>query len=183
MTKILDVSYFSQLSKGAEYYTNDCLAAVFRMVWGYTRIQAGKQDLESVTVNDFSRDIYQSTMSLGGILDVYKLKSPRRIPYQPISKVLFITRIQQEIDNGWPVITLGLYNHIRPTQKPIGHFVAVVGYDEDKIIYHDPYYPIDCEDGLSCGAFRSVNQLDFNKFLNPGPNPYFSNMYQGLVHK
>ena len=183
---ILDVPYYSQLTKGAEYYINDCLAACFRMVWGYYRVKNELSNPDDVTVNMFSRDIYNSTHDLGSILDVYKLKSPRTIPYKPVSKELesiTIPNIEKQLDNEWPVICLILYDKIRDI-KPIGHFVVAVGYDADSIFIHDPYY--ECTDkitDIACGSFRKVAKSDFDKALNPGVNKYFSNPYQGLVHR
>jgi len=184
MPKLLKVPYYSQLGKGAEYYINDCLAACFRMVWGYYRLSLGLDNPADVTVNDFSKDIYNSTHSLGSVLDVYKLKSPRTIPYVPVSKDngITVSKITRSIDNDWPVIALILYNKIRDI-KPIGHFVVVTGYDDDNLFIHDPYYVYDCNDNLNCGENRKVGQLEFNTALNPGENKYFSNPYQGLVHR
>jgi uncharacterized protein YvpB len=185
MTKILEVPYYSQLGKGAEYYVNDCLAACMRMVWGYYRLKLGKDNPETVTVNEFSRLILDSTYDLGSILDVYKLPYPRAIPYKPVSKDsgTTIDRIQESIKQDWPVICLGVRGYIpnRPLpQSTGGHFVVVVGYDHDSIYIHDPYSMDDT------GKNFKVNQLDFIKFLTNGrwqDRTYFSNVYQGLIHQ
>ena len=182
--KTLEIPYYSQLDKGAEYYINDCLAACMRMVWGYYRLSLGKENPVNVTVNEFSKIIYESTADLGSILDVYKLPYPRAIPYVPVSKENGITidRIKSEIENNHPVIALILYDKIRQI-KSIGHFVVVVGYDENNLIIHDPYYKCSGNTSreLTCGAYRKVIQIDFDKAVNPGVNKYFSNSYQGLV--
>lgn len=178
-TKLLEVPYYSQLDKGAEYYSNDCLAACLRMVWGYTQIKNGGEDSDIITVNDFSRYIYKRSGDLGGILDVYKLPASKTIAYIPVSKKpkgITPERIKQSIDKEWPVIALVLYSHIRQI-KPIGHFITIVGYDDTCFIYHDPYYP--CLGGKD--KYVPYNILD--KALAPESNPYFSNPYQGLIHK
>lgn len=206
MTKILEVPYYSQLGKGAEYYVNDCLAACFRMVWGYYRLKLGKSNPDDVTVNEFSRIILDSTYDLGSILDVYKLPYPRAIPYKPVSKERGITidRIKESIKQDWPVIALGVRGYIpnRPLpQSTGGHFVVVTGYDHDSIYIHDPYSEFevetltDLENGseykavTNIGSYLKVNQLDFINFVTNGKwtdskgrtKTYFSNIYQGLI--
>lgn len=183
MTKILDVPYYSQLGNNADYYVNDCLAACFRMVWGYYRLKLGKNNPDNVTVNEFSKIILDSTYDMGSILDVYKLPYPRAIPYKPVSKEWGVTipRIQESIKQGWPVIALGVRGYIpnRPLpQSTGGHFVVVTGYDHDSIYIHEPYSSDDTSKNFK------VNQLDFERFLTNGKwqdKVYFSNSYQGLI--
>ena len=177
-TKILNVPYFSQLDQGAEYYTNDCLAACFRMVWGYTQIQKYGKDNLSVTVNNFGNAIYKSRKSLGGITDIYKLPVNKALPYKPVSKSSGITldRIKSSIDLEWPVIALVLYSHIRQI-SPIGHFITIVGYDDTCFVYHDPYYT------GNDGKNRYTPADNLNNALNPEQNKYFSNPYQGLIYR
>lgn len=177
-TKLLEVPYYSQLDKGAEYYTNDCLAACLRMVWGYTQIKNGGEDSDIITVNDFSKYIYKRSGDLGGILDIYKLPASKTIAYKPVSKsVSGITpkRIRKSIDLEWPVIALVLYSHIRQI-KPIGHFIVISGYDDTCFVYQDPYYV--CFGGKD----KYVPELNLTNALAPKTNEYFSNPYQGLIH-
>lgn len=208
MTKILEVPYYSQLGKGAEYYYNDCLAASFRMVWAHYRLKLGRDNPPNVTVNEFSRIILDSTYDLGSVLDVYKLPYPRAIPYKPVSKERGITidRIQESIKQDWPVIALGVRGYIpnRPLPESTGgHFVVVTGYDHDSIYIHDPYSEFeiehikDLETGseyqtvTNIGQNLKVNQLDFIRFITNGKwknekgieKVYFSNIYQGLIHQ
>lgn len=200
MSKILDVPYYSQLGSGAEYYMNDCLAACFRMVWGYYRLSLGKLNPDTVTVYEFSRLILDSTYDLGGILDVYKLPYPRAIPYKPVSKGNGITidRIKKSIDNDWPVIALGTRGYIPNRPLPAstgGHFVVVTGYDECSMFIHDPYDHEEIKTHKHAGIYTDVYNNsgynlrvdinEFDDFITHGSwqgKKYFANIYQGLIH-
>lgn len=184
MIKLLEVPYYSQLGDDADYYVNDCLAAAFRMIWGWYRLHIGKDNPDNVTVNDFARDIYQSSADLGSVLDVYQLPFPRAIPYMPVSKSNGITihRIEQELQNNHPVIALIEYSKIRAV-KPMGHFVVITGYDHKYFTINDPYYvwedkgPIDVNEGWGLEIHKDL----FDTALNPDETKAFSNPYQGLV--
>lgn len=171
---VLMVPYYEQQGEGADRYDNDCLAACFRMCWGFWRLKNDWTDDLHVTVNDISRIIYkEGKKTLGFISDIKKLRNTRfYIPMRPVSKLpdgLTLENIRQDILAGYPVIALVRYLHL--TQNPeldFGHYIVIFGVDGDEFYIHDPL-----------GNIFAGDEDHLHLALTDG-GKWFGNSYQGL---
>jgi uncharacterized protein YvpB len=72
-----------------------------------------------------------------------------------------LENICADVDNGRPVIvivnykSLPLYNRSDPAYNA-GHYILIVGYEDDCVLYHDPYWK-----EATRGAYRSLTRADF----------------------
>lgn len=92
---------------------------------------------------------------------------------------LNLDTLKERIDEGKPVMVLVDYKVIVTnklngiaTGGVFGHFALVVGYDDESIIMHDPYWKTDA------GAYRHWPTAAFNKAWAGGPGSWGNN-YNG----
>ncbi len=73
-----------------------------------------------------------------------------------------LNQIKQDLREGRPIITLVQYQYLpekfSSTYKE-AHWVLLVGYEGDQLIYHDPYYPPERQGE---GAYKRIRQPDFD---------------------
>lgn len=130
------VPWLSQLGPDAAYSNSDCGPACVAM-WLRSRNQ-------SVTVDQISKST--------GLPTGYRYTTPGNLITAghafglELARVLGLTvdRLKQEIDAGRPVLCLVHYASLfkRYDQNfKAGHWVLVIGYTDQSIIYHDPYWP------------------------------------------
>jgi hypothetical protein len=157
------------------------------MLYEYQRQQQGLP-LSEATVDEFSRRILGGPKDFSTIYDLYNLGYEYGLPLALTNgknKVLTPDMIRQQIDAGRPVIALILYAYLTKRQRTVfggGHFVVVVGYDDDGYILNDPGWKW-IEIGPPPGMRWHVPAEEFERALNPGPNKYFSIPYQGLFYR
>ena len=150
----LEVPWLSQLGTDAAYSNSDCGPACVAMWLRYLSIQK--------TVDDVSRatGLHAGyTYTLPGQLitaaSAFGLKLQRLIN-------LSIDDLAERIDAGQPAIALVHYASlsVRYDQKfRAGHWVLACGYDDQGVLYHDPYWPD------TTGRFVKSARSDFAKAM------------------
>ena len=152
--------WVSQLGPGAEYAPGDCGPAIVAMWLRFLGHQ--------VTVDEVSR---QSGLDQGFryTMPAHLIKAARHWGLALYwRKGLTVADLVNELDAGRPCIVLVNYPSL-PTRYSStyrdGHWLLVVGYDEEGLIYHDPYFPSDPysrnEDEM--GAFLKISLADFTR--------------------
>jgi hypothetical protein len=137
--KILDVPWLSQLGRGAEYAVGDCGPACVAMLLRW-RGTAG------VAVDDVAR----ATGRPAGFVSAHVLDligAARRWGLGLWwAKGLALADLRREIEAGYPAIALVHYPSL-PARVRYDksyqecHFVVVMGWTDDAVLYHDPYWP------------------------------------------
>lgn len=145
------VAWMSQLGPDAAYSNSDCGPACLAM-WLRSRAKA-------VTVDQVSQATglprgYRYTLpgNLITAAHAFGLELAR-------NTALTVDRLQKEIDAGRPVLCLVHYASLfkRYDQNfKAGHWVLVIGYTEQSIIYHDPYWP----DAAGAGVAIPIAQFE-----------------------
>ncbi len=140
---ILDVPWLSQLGPDAAFAPGDCGPACLAMWLRW--LGASYLGNKNITVDQVSNSIglspgYRYTMP------AHLIWGARYFGYDLYWKRnLSLDHITAEIDAGQPVIVLVHYGalpeHTRiDPEYTAGHWLLVVGYDDENITYHDPYH-------------------------------------------
>lgn len=150
----LNVPWLSQLGPNASYAPGDCGAACLAMLISF----AGRR----VTVDEVSK---ASGKSAGYTLMSFQelINAAARFDISLAHEASGLADICADIDAGRPVIALVNYKSLPHYNRysaayNAGHYLLVVGYDADCILYHDPFWPLD-----SRGAFRALTREDFSR--------------------
>lgn len=170
MGTTLIVPYKSQVSKTAGYSANDCGPACIAMM-----LAATGRDL---TVDSLYK--HPSIAGQRGGLLISSLQILSKAYGVPLKySTLGLDTLRQKIDEGKPTMVLVDYRAIVnnrlngiTTSGLFGHFALVVGYDDDSIIMHDPYWKTDD------GAYRRWPTAVFNKAWAGGAGSWGNN-YNG----
>jgi hypothetical protein len=166
----LQVPYKSQKSKTAGYSANDCGPACIAMMLACT----GKD----MTVDGLYK--HPSIAGQKGGIAIGSLQTVSKAYGVPLKyAILKLDDLKEKIDSGHPTMVLIDYkpiadNHLNgvPTSGLFGHFALVVGYDDDSIIVHDPYWATDD------GAYRHWPTAVFSKAWTGGVGSWGNN-YNG----
>jgi LysM repeat protein len=167
---ILQVPYRSQKSKTAGYSANDCGPACIVMMLACT----GKD----MTVDELYK--HPSIAGQKGGIAIGSLQTVSKAYGVPLRyAVLKLDDLKTKIDEGRPTMVLVDYKpivdkHLNgvPTNGLFGHFALVVGYDDESIIVHDPYWATDD------GAYRHWPTAVFSKAWTGGIGSWGNN-YNG----
>jgi uncharacterized protein YvpB len=151
----LDVPWVSQLGPGTNYAPGDCGMAALAMWLRYLG--------HDVTVDDVSR---ATGLSMGFRLSSFQhLQKAARAWGLELAWAArqSLDALRAELATGSPVIALVHYLSLpKPVryaaQYPYSHWVTVVGYSAGFVVYHDPYFPPEQDDG---GAFIEIPNEDF----------------------
>ncbi|MBN1430947.1 MAG: C39 family peptidase [Anaerolineae bacterium] len=155
MGTTLQVPYKSQSSTTAGYSANDCGPACVAMMLAAT----GRDVTIDSLYNHPSIAGQKGGIAIGSLMTLSKAYG---IPLQFAR--LSLDTLKEKIDSGCPVMVLADYKPIVDnklngvaTNGLFGHFPLVVGYDNDAIIVHDPYWKTDA------GAYRRWPTAVFHK--------------------
>lgn len=146
----LDIPWLSQLGDGANYAPGDCGPAVLAMWLNFLGHTASVDDVSRAT--NKAQGFHFTTV---GDLNAAAVNWGLLLTW---SKNRQAADLYRQLDAGRPVIALVYYPAlpVRYDPKyPWCHWVLVVGYGDDNIIYHDPYY----KDGQ--GAFVEISEQAF----------------------
>jgi ABC-type bacteriocin/lantibiotic exporter with double-glycine peptidase domain len=137
-----------------DYTKSDCGAACVAMLINTFRGGQG------VTVDEVSKATgLQAGYKFASFQELMNAAARFNVALEHVSPTL--ENIFADIDNGRPVIvivnykSLPLYNRSDPAYNA-GHYIVVVGYEDDCILYHDPYWK-----EATRGAYRSMTREDF----------------------
>lgn len=130
-----------------DYTNNDCGAAVVAMLVGCS--------VDAVSVAT-GRSRGYASLSFDDLI-----KAAAKFGVLLHHASLAVAEICSEIDRNHPVIALVNYQSIPAANRYDaryngGHYLLVVGYDEQHITYHDPYWP-DAERG----AYKQMTRDEF----------------------
>lgn len=179
---LIDVPYYSQEDKEAQWAGNDCGIACVYMLVAFHR-----QEPPDFTIDWLAKKVlprpsafaYTSHLVRAGALaGVEMMSSDFRDPALQLNP----SNIKNEIDKGRPVIQLIGYGHLtqRLNQKfKGGHYVVVVGYNEFGYFINDPdwYGPRRLE-----GKSWFVPRIEFEQAILAQPG-WFSIPYQGVFYR
>jgi uncharacterized protein YvpB len=151
--KRIDVPWLSQLSTTAGYARGDCGTACVAMLLNWKG--------RVVTVDEVSKATKQPagfTLVSFSNLILAAIHFGLTLIYQ---RDMTLAQICADIDSGKPVICLVNYQSLPVLSRfdaryNAGHYVLVIGYDADHIIYHDPYAPTDMG-----GAHKTIARGEF----------------------
>lgn len=153
--KRLEVEWLSQLGPTAAYAPGDCGAACLAMLINY-------RGAAHPTVDEVSRITRKPQgYTLLSFSDLITAAAYYKVMLEHSSETL--DRMCVDIDDGKPTIALVNYRSL-PAQTRYdpkynsGHYLLIVGYDADCLIYHDPYWPV--TDAAS-GAFKRLTRDEF----------------------
>lgn len=157
---VLPVPYFSQTGPHADHAPGDCGPACICSVVHYlTEYEPSVNQV--ARAGGIPKDAEWSSMQ-------QLAKAARRYGvdvwfHRPIQK----KRIVKEIKAGYPVVCLVKYDLLATDDDPnqadfnFAHFVLVVGFGHETVIYHDPYRI----EGDEFGEFRETRWSVFLKAL------------------
>jgi ABC-type bacteriocin/lantibiotic exporter with double-glycine peptidase domain len=139
-----------------DYTKNDCGAAVVAMVVNCYRGGNG------VTVDEVSKATGKAPgYTAASFQELINAAARFNVTLEHVAYTL--EQICADLDTGKPVIvivnykSLPLYNRYDAAYNA-GHYVVVVGYEDDCILYHDPYWK-----AADRGAYRSLTHPDFER--------------------
>ncbi len=151
----LDVPWLSQLGGQAAYALGDCGSADVAMLLNFLG--------HAVTVDEVS--------AATGKLRGFKLLSwddlIRAAAHWSVTLThhlnTSLAHLIADLTANKPVIALVDYKSLPPMNRfdakyTLGHFLLLVGYDEQSILYHDPYW-VD----RTGGAFRTLTRAEFER--------------------
>jgi uncharacterized protein YvpB len=152
IVKRLVIPWLSQLSQTAAYGRGDCGAAGVAMLLQWK----GK----TITVDDVSK-------ATGKVPGYTLLGFPELIlaaityGLNLVHQNMSLEQVCAEIDDGQPVLCLVNYRSLPATMRfdgayNSGHYILVVGYDENRIVYHDPYWRDE-----TGGAYKAISRAEF----------------------
>lgn len=152
IVKRLEVPWLSQLGDKANLARGDCGTACVAMLANFKG--------QACTVDDVSRAIghpFQS-LSFDELVSVARTFGVQLV-YQ---HGWLVSTMLAEVEAGRPMIALVNYQSLPALARfqatyNAGHYIVMVGYDDQHIIYHDPNWPT-----AEGGAFRMVTQAEFN---------------------
>jgi hypothetical protein len=139
-TKILSVPYVSQIDSNSDNRNNDCGIAAALMLCKFQLQQKAYGDIPLLTVDNLiqytplaSKDAPISLSAIGSLLHLLGVSHIYTNQLTP-------AELRRQIDIGKPVFVLLNYKHIHPTQSTdMGHFLVVIGYNDNGFWLHDPY--------------------------------------------
>lgn len=135
-TKIIDVTYYSQLVSGALKFRQDCGVACIKMLCEFYKIETPIIDRMSELTSLMIKDNGLTLEQLDSLAKYYGLNT--LVFDAELKEIKFL------IDNNKPSIVLIDYEYIpnRWDKNYMGqHFVVITGYDDNYIYYNDPDYP------------------------------------------
>ena len=153
--KRLQVPWVSQLGPGASFAPGDCGPAC---VTSWLHFSGH----DTLTVDDISKQTgqpsgfrYTGAAQLMKIMRSYDLNTHW-------TRYLTLSDLYSEINDGHPCIVLVQYNKLPSRVRydhsyKSGHWILIVGYTEDGIVYHDPYFP-----STAGGAFVEIDDDEFD---------------------
>ena len=170
MGTILSIPYRSQETKTAGYSFNDCGPACCNMM-----LAATGQDL---TIDSMYK--HPSIAGVKGGLSISALQTlTKAYGLRTLYATLDLAGLKAKIDEGKPTTVLLDYAPIVaaklngiPTKGIFGHFVLVVGYEDENMVIHDPYWKTEE------GQYRRWPTAIFSKAWAGGPGSWGNN-YNG----
>ena len=178
---LIDVPYYSQVGKDADWGRNDCGPACIRMLVGWDAARKGQPDPAAITVDSLYRQLNVGTDGYTGWTQLTGLAAGQGLTLQ-FSSQATVPNLRREIDAGRPAMVLVLYSYIKNRQSSYtgGHYLVVVGYTTDTMIVHDPlWYAARAKEGRN----RRIPLAEFESAQKATPNPYFRYPFQGLLVK
>ena len=160
--KVLQLPYVSQRSSTAAYSVNDCgIAAIASIIHAFGKYptvdEIYKHSGISTTKSLFTTDLVRAANTYGVELVRMSPANNEILEYLINTKRPLVVLIDYR-----PVMNANLHKYgIKG-----GHFVTVVGYSDDEIIVHDPYW--DAQEG----AFRRWPRYIFERAWNVPNSQY-----------
>ena len=155
-SKRLLVPWLGQLGDTAAYARGDCGAACVAMVVNCYRGGNG------VTVDEVSLATGKPQgYTLASFQELINAAARFNVALEHVAYTL--EQIRADVEAGKPVIcivnykSLPTYNRYDPAYNA-GHYIVVVGYEDDCVLYHDPYWLT-----ADRGAYRSLTHPDFER--------------------
>jgi ABC-type bacteriocin/lantibiotic exporter with double-glycine peptidase domain len=165
------VPYRSQLD-GNPYAESDCGPASMAMALGYHGRNVPTRDLRAL-VNDLqgTHGMYDAGSTIESLAAIAQRHGLRALDLQNGSKLRrwTIDDVRRHLEAGNPIVPQVWYRGLpgRESRSYQGdHYVVLVGYDGDEVLYHDP---ID-KDGP--GAFRRMTPAQLDKAWRNSDFPY-----------
>lgn len=154
-TPRLNVPWLSQLGPAAAYARGDCGTACVAMLAHYKGRPCTVDDVSKAT----GRTPGFTLLSFNELISA-ALKFEVRLVY---ASVLAPPLIKSDLDDGHPAIALVNYKSLPAVSRfdsayNSGHYILLVGYTGQGVIYHDPYWP-----SAEGGAYRALTWADFEK--------------------
>jgi ABC-type bacteriocin/lantibiotic exporter with double-glycine peptidase domain len=157
---VLPVPYFSQWGPTATWTANDCGPACITMVVHYLTEH-------TPTVDDVSGaagiEKNAESSNFGELATACRRYGVKAQYVRPLRRV----RIEEEIANDHPILTLVKYDMLGTAEDPNqddfagAHFVIIAGFDKNVVLIHDP----DRLRGDDFGEFREVPWDQFLKAM------------------
>jgi len=133
----LFVPWVSQLGLSAKFAPGDCGPAALTMVLRYLYPD------RTIEVDEVSRKIGRPKgFKFTNNRELYTVAAQYDVMMY-WARHLDLTRLHDELVAGRPVLALVHYPSLlkkRDPDYPWSHFVTVVGFDENALFYHDPYW-------------------------------------------
>lgn len=187
--KVLDVPYYSQEDPGARWGNNDCGIACVYMVIQYHYTVVLGQNPASTGIDALARRILPSPTAFAKTIHLVNAGALYKVDldstdYRFTDQRLTVPRMIEEINAGRPSISLIGYGDVphRQNQKYRGgHYVTVVGYDDEAqmIVVNDPDFFGDRR--IEGWRFKIPYDV-MDKAIAPHP-PWFSFGSQGVFYK
>ncbi len=155
VTPRLNVPWLSQLGSTAAYARGDCGTACVAMLVNFKGTACTVDDMSKAT----GRAPGFTLLSFNELTNA-ALKFGTRLVY---ASVLKPDLIKADLDAGHPSIALVNYKSLPAVARfdssyNAGHYLLLVGYTGQGVIYHDPYWPL-----AEGGAFRELTWAEFEK--------------------
>jgi hypothetical protein len=178
---LIDMPYYSQIGKNADWGRNDCGPSCIRMMIGWHFKRQGKPDPADITVDSLYQQLNVGTDGYTGWTQLTGLAAGHGLTLQ-FSSQATVPNLRREIDAGRPALVLVLYSHVKDRQSRYtgGHYLVVVGYTTNTVIVHDPlFYAPRAKEGRN----RHIPLVEFEAAQKAAPNPYFRYPNQALLVK
>lgn len=145
---VLPIQWISQHGPTATHTADDCGSACIAMATHYLTDQNPTVDQVSAAGEIPTSATWSSLRQLQRAARTFGLRARFIRPLMP-------QHIKDQIQHGKPCIALVKYDEIQTTQPPRAHFILLVGYSPESVIYHDP--------NLDPGDFIEINWKTFRK--------------------